>query len=308
MGISAREWPRSCWKSSQRSTRTAPRRSRRRSRGGGRRACRLRRPVQGGKTTALRMVAGLEPITDGFVRIGGQVVNTSAQEPRHRNGLPELRPLPAHERVQEHGLRAEAPEVRASRGSTAVRDAARVLGLEDGKRPRTPRAASASVAMGRAIVREPRAFLMDEPLSNLDEAARRDAGRDRAHPARPPGDDDLRHARPGRGDDARRPRRRHARRCPAAVRRVPQTLYDRPTNLFVAEFIGSPAMNLVGADLVRVDGGLAVDFGDHRFPGRRRPLNARPALRAEEAADPRHPSGGSRGREPRRAPGGRSRR
>ena len=61
---------------------------------------------------------------------------------------------------------------------------------------------------------------------------------------------------------------------------VPQTLYDRPTNLFVAEFIGSPAMNLVGADLVRVDGGLAVDFGDHRLPVDDELLNARPALRA----------------------------
>ena len=149
----------------------------------------------------------------------------AAEGPRRRDGLPELRALPAHDGVRQHGVRAEdalGPERRRSTGASD--DAAQVLGLEQvlSKKPRTLSGGQRQrVAMGRAIVREPQAFLMDEPLSNLDAKLRvRDARRDRAHPAGPRRDDDLRHARPGRGDDARRPGRRHARRPPAAGRRA----------------------------------------------------------------------------------------
>ena len=101
------------------------------------------------------------------------------------------------------------------------------------------------VAMGRAIVREPKAFLMDEPLSNLDAKLRvADARRDLLAPGPARGDDRLRHPRPGRGDDDG-PRvavlRDGRAACSAAT---PRELYDRPANTFVAGFIGSPAMNL----------------------------------------------------------------
>ena len=140
------------------------------------------------------------------------------------------------------------------------------------------------VAMGRAIVREPRAFLMDEPLSNLDAKLRVEMRAEIARIQR-----DLQVTTIYVTHDQVEAMTLGDR---VAVMRdgvlqqfdVPQTLYDRPTNLFVAEFIGSPAMNLVGADLVRVDGGLAVDFGDHRLPVDDDLLNARPALRASRGS------------------------
>ena len=175
-----------------------------------------------GKTTALRMVAGLEDISEGVVRIGERVVNhVPAARPRHRDGLPELRALPAPERVRQHRLRPQAAQARRRRRSTsACTRPRRILGLEPFLK-RKPRALSGGqrqrVAMGRAIVR--RAAGVPHGRAALEprrEAARPDPRRDRRPPARPGDDDDLRHPRPGRGDDHGRPRRRHAQgRAPA---------------------------------------------------------------------------------------------
>ena len=126
-----------------------------------------------GKSTALRMIAGLEEISDGAVWIGDQFVNDDASEgPRHRDGLSELRALSAYVGVRQHRFRT------ADREASEGRDRERVAGggwhsgawraylkrrpgqLSGGQRQR--------VAMGRAIVRKPAVFLMDEPLSNLD--------------------------------------------------------------------------------------------------------------------------------------------
>ena len=257
-----------------------------------------------GKTTALRMVAGLEPITEGFVRIGGQVVNTLP--PKNRDIAMVFQNYALYPHMSAYKNMAFGLKLRKFERAEIdrrVRDAARVLGLEDvlGKRPRTLSGGQRQrVAMGRAIVREPRAFLMDEPLSNLDAKLRVEM---RAEIARIQRDLEVTTIYVTHDQvEAMTLGDRVAVMRDGVLQQfdVPQTLYDRPTNLFVAEFIGSPAMNLVGADLVRVDGGLAVDFGDHRLSVDDELLNARSgasSLRGE-AADPRHPSGGSRGREP----------
>ena len=138
-----------------------------------------------------------------------------AARARHRDGLPELRALPAHDRSRTTSRSASScTSCRRRRSTSGCSDAARILEIEEFLK-RKPRALSGGqrqrVAMGRAIVREPQAFLMDEPLSNLDAKLRVQMRAEiQRAPAPPRRDDDLRHARPGRGDDDGRPRRRDA--------------------------------------------------------------------------------------------------
>ncbi len=126
-----------------------------------------------GKSTALRMVAGLEDISDGELKIGGQVVNDEGpQGPRHRDGVPELRAVPAHDRAREHGLRAEARQdaasKRSTRRSTRPRRSSTSSSISTASPPTCP-AASASASRWVARSSATRSvFLMDEPLSNLD--------------------------------------------------------------------------------------------------------------------------------------------
>ena len=152
---------------------------------------------------------------------------------------------------------AKAPQAEVARQVAEVADVLQlteVLG-------RTPAQLSGGqrqlVAMGRAIIRQPRAFLLDEPLSNLGEAAGGDAGRDRPAAARAGGHDGVRDPRPDRGHD-----HGHAgggaQGRPAPAGRDPQRLYDEPVNLFVATFIGSPAMNLFAGTVGKAeDGGFS---------------------------------------------------
>ena len=177
-----------------------------------------------GKTTALRMVAGLEEISGGVVRIGERVVNHVPSRDRDIAMVFQSYALYPHLSVYDNiafGLRVKKmPKQEIQR---RVNDAAQVLGLEPFLK-RKPRALSGGqrqrVAMGRAIVREPSAFLMDEPLSNLDAKLRVQMRAEVSRLQRDLGDDDdLRHARPGRGDDDGRPRRRHAQGAAAAGRR-----------------------------------------------------------------------------------------
>jgi multiple sugar transport system ATP-binding protein len=149
-----------------------------------------------------------------------------------------------------------------------VRDAARILGLTDSlqKKPRTLSGGQRQrVAMGRAIVRNPQAFLMDEPLSNLDAKLRVEMRAEIARIQRDLGvttvyvTHDQTEAMT-MGDRVAVMRNGLLQQIAA-----PKELYEAPRNLFVAEFIGSPAMNLVLAQLAREDGGLGVQFGPHRL-------------------------------------------
>jgi multiple sugar transport system ATP-binding protein len=222
-----------------------------------------------GKTTALRMVAGLEDITRGTVTIGDRVVNELPPKDRHVAMVFQNYALYPHLNVFENmafGLRLrKTPKDEIQR---RVREAADVLGLTEFLE-RKPKNLSGGqrqrVAMGRAIVREPLAFLMDEPLSNLDAKLRVQM---RAEVLRIQSDlhtttiyvtHDQTEAMT-MGD-------RVAVMKQGRLQQVatPQVLYDAPLNLFVGGFIGSPAMNMVEATLERDGQGLWVTFGDIRL-------------------------------------------
>jgi multiple sugar transport system ATP-binding protein len=228
-----------------------------------------------GKTTALRMVAGLEEITSGVVRIGSRVVNKLPPKDRDVAMVFQNYALYPHMTAYENmafGLKMRS----FSRGEIRrrVSDAARVLGLEPvlKKKPRTLSGGQRQrVAMGRAIVREPQAFLMDEPLSNLDAKLRVEMRAEIARIQR-----DLRATTIYVTHDqveAMTLGDRVVVLRDGVLQQVgtPKELYERPVNLFVAEFIGSPAMNLVGADIVRDNGTVRAVFGDNRLSLERRP-------------------------------------
>jgi multiple sugar transport system ATP-binding protein len=239
-----------------------------------------------GKTTALRMVAGLEPITEGVVRIGGRVVNDLP--PKGRDIAMVFQNYALYPHMSAYKNMAFGLKMRnLDKGEIGrrVREAARVLGLEEvlSKKPRTLSGGQRQrVAMGRAIVREPLAFLMDEPLSNLDAKLRVEM---RAEIARIQRDLEVTTIYVTHDQvEAMTLGDRVAVMRDGVLQQVdrPQGLYDRPANLFVAEFIGSPAMNLVGADVERSDGGMSVQFGENRLLLDDQTLADRPALRRFE--------------------------
>jgi multiple sugar transport system ATP-binding protein len=239
-----------------------------------------------GKTTALRMVAGLEPITSGAVRIGGRVVNNLP--PKNRDVAMVFQNYALYPHMSAYKNMAFGLKLRKLEKTEIdrrVKDAARILGLAEvlRKRPRTLSGGQRQrVAMGRAIVREPQAFLMDEPLSNLDAKLRVEMRAEIARIQR-----DLQVTTIYVTHDQTEALTLGDR---VAVMRdgvlqqfdVPQQLYDEPVNLFVAEFIGSPAMNLVGADLAGADGRFEARFGEHGLRVDDEILEARPALRGFE--------------------------
>jgi multiple sugar transport system ATP-binding protein len=206
-----------------------------------------------GKTTALRMIAGLEPITGGTVRIGGEVVNTLP--PKDRDVAMVFQNYALYPHMSAYDNMAFALKMRGvakDEIDRRVTRAARTLGLSEvlKKKPRTLSGGQRQrVAMGRAIVREPRAFLMDEPLSNLDAKLRVEMRAEISRIQR-----DLSVTTIYVTHDQTEAMTMGDRVCVmrgGILQQVasPQELYDRPANLFVAEFIGSPAMNLVRATL-----------------------------------------------------------
>src|SRR5438874_10364196 len=239
-----------------------------------------------GKTTALRMVAGLEDISEGQLRIGERIVNHVPSRDRDIAMVFQSYALYPHLSVYENiafGLRLR--KIAKQEVDGRVKRAAKLLGLEE-YLSRKPRALSGGqrqrVAMGRAIVREPAAFLMDEPLSNLDAKLRVQT---RAEIAKLQSDlgvttiyvthDQI---------EAMTMGTRVAVMRKGELQQVddPQTLYDRPVNLFVGGFIGSPAMNMIEATVTRANGGLAVDVGKQHLTLGEETLAARPALRRYE--------------------------
>jgi multiple sugar transport system ATP-binding protein len=236
-----------------------------------------------GKTSALRMVAGLEDITGGEVRIGGHVVNDLPPKARDIAMIFQNYALYPHMNVYDNmafGLKMRGLERAEIRGR--VEKAADVLGLREvlTKRPRHLSGGQRQrVAMGRAIVREPQAFMMDEPLSNLDAKLRLQVRAEIARIQR-----DLKVTTIYVTHDQSEAVTLGDRVCvlrDGVLQQVdrPQVLYDRPANLFVAGFIGSPAMNLVGAELAGDDGRLAVRFGPHELALGDEVIASRPHLR-----------------------------
>jgi multiple sugar transport system ATP-binding protein len=222
-----------------------------------------------GKTTALRMVAGLEDITDGVVRIGDRVVNDLTPKRRDIAMVFQSYALYPHLSVRDNiAFPLKIAKVPKDQIRIRVDEAARILDLEPYLK-RKPRALSGGqrqrVAMGRAIVREPAVFLMDEPLSNLDAKLRVQM---RA---------DIKKIQGSLGVtaiyvthdqvEAMTMGDRVAVMRKGELQQVapPQELYDRPVNLFVAGFIGSPAMNMLEARVESRDGGVAAVLGDTRL-------------------------------------------
>ncbi|MDQ3822974.1 MAG: sn-glycerol-3-phosphate ABC transporter ATP-binding protein UgpC [Actinomycetota bacterium] len=218
-----------------------------------------------GKTTALRMVAGLEEISEGLVRIGDRVVNQVAPRDRDIAMVFQSYALYPHLTVYDNiafGLRLR--KTSKEEIDKRVNETARILGLDPFLK-RKPRALSGGqrqrVAMGRAIVRQPQAFLMDEPLSNLDAKLRVQM---RAEISKIQGElgtttiyvtHDQVEAMT-MGDRVAVMRKGELQQVD-----TPQNLYDHPVNLFVGGFIGSPAMNVVEATLEGSDGDLRARLG-----------------------------------------------
>ena len=237
-----------------------------------------------GKTTALRMVAGLETISEGVVRIGDRVVNNVPSRDRDIAMVFQSYALYPHLTVYDNiafGLRLrKAPKDEIDK---RVREAAHVLGLEE-LLERKPRALSGGqrqrVAMGRAIVRQPEAYLMDEPLSNLDAKLRVHMRAEIASLQNDLGVTTLYVTHDQVEAMTMGDRVAVMRKGDLQQVAPPQDLYERPVNLFVGGFIGSPAMNLAEATIERDNGRLAVRVGQHTLALDDEILSVRPALEA----------------------------
>jgi multiple sugar transport system ATP-binding protein len=239
-----------------------------------------------GKTTALRMLAGLEDISEGRVVIGERVVNHVPSRDRDIAMVFQSYALYPHLSVYENiafGLRVK--KVPKDEIDRRVRDAARILDLE-GLLDRKPRNLSGGqrqrVAMGRAIVRHPQAFLMDEPLSNLDAKLRVQTRAEIAKLQHDLGVTTLYVTHDQvealtMGDRVAVMRKGELQQVDD-----PQVLYDRPVNLFVAGFIGSPAMNMLEARLESADGRSVVRLGSQTLTLDDEAVATHPALRAYE--------------------------
>jgi len=231
-----------------------------------------------GKSTLLRMIAGLEDVTAGSISIGGRDVTDLPPRARDIAMVFQTYALYPHMSVRENlGYGLKVRKTQKQEASRRVGEVAEMLGLES-LLDRRPAALSGGqrqrVAMGRAIVREPSAFLMDEPLSNLDAKLRVSmrAQLSSLHARLETTTIYVTHDQV----EAMTLGQRVAVMRDGRILQIdtPQTLYSRPVNLYVAAFIGSPSMNLIEASVA--DG--VVEFGGFRIPlATGNPLAGRPS-------------------------------
>ena len=235
-----------------------------------------------GKTTALRMVAGLEDITGGELSIGGRIVNDVSPKDRDIAMVFQNYALYPHMTVAENiGFALKLRKVSKSEIKKKVNETAELLGLTewiDRKPGQLSGGQRQRVAMGRAIVREPSVFLMDEPLSNLDAKLRVQMRAEVSRIQRRVGVATLYVTHDQveamtMGDRVAVLSGGVLQQCDS-----PQALYDNPKNLFVAGFMGSPAMNLFEATIA--DGASSVLIGSQQIPLSEALLSAKPALRS----------------------------
>jgi multiple sugar transport system ATP-binding protein len=239
-----------------------------------------------GKTTALRMVGGLESITEGAIRIGERIVNNLSPKSRDTAMVFQSYALYPHLSVADNiGFALKTKKVPKDEIRRRVLETARMLDLEPHLK-RKPRALSGGqrqrVAMGRAIIRQPQAFLMDEPLSNLDAKLRVQM---RA---------EIKKLQSNLGVttvyvthdqiEAMTMGDRVSVMRKGVLQQVapPEELYHQPRNMFVAGFIGSPAMNMLEATVVRENGSTRVVAGEISVELSEQTLAAHPALQAHE--------------------------
>jgi multiple sugar transport system ATP-binding protein len=229
-------------------------------------------PSGSGKTTALRMLAGLEPVDDGAIRVGGRVINKVAPKDRDVAMVFQNYALYPHMSVAENiGFHLRVKRVPRTEIDQRVREVAGLLDLEpylDRKPAQLSGGQRQRVAMGRAIVRQPQAFLMDEPLSNLDAKLRVATRAEIASLQRRLGVTTVYVTHDQVEAMTMGDRVAVLRDGVLQQYDTPRTLYRRPANQFVAGFIGSPAMNflsgVVDGEVVRC-GPLSVPA----LPGQR---------------------------------------
>jgi multiple sugar transport system ATP-binding protein len=236
-----------------------------------------------GKTTLLRMVAGLEEVTSGFVRVGDQVVNDVKAKDRDIAMVFQNYALYPHMSVFDNmafGLKLR--NVKKQEIKERVMQAARILGLDDMLKKKPGKLSGGQrqrVAMGRAIVREPQAFLMDEPLSNLDAKLRVQMRAEISRIQRDIGVTTIYVTHDQ--TEAMTLGDRVAVLRKGLLQQVdsPQNLYRQPANMFVAGFIGSPSMNLIEGRLEQDNSHFSLAFAEHRLVLDESAFARRPALR-----------------------------
>src|ERR687885_2527806 len=239
-----------------------------------------------GKSTSLRMLAGLEEVNDGHILIGEKDVTDVPPKDRDIAMVFQNYALYPHMTVAENmGFALKIAGVNKEERAQRVQEAAKLLDLEP-YLARKPKALSGGqrqrVAMGRAIVRQPQVFLMDEPLSNLDAKLRVQTRTQIASLQRRLGTTTIYVTHDQVEAMTMGDRVAVIRRGVLQQVDTPQYLYDHPNNLFVAGFIGSPSMNMVEADLARGNGTATVAFGGFRLEIPDKVFGERPALRGFE--------------------------
>lgn len=235
-----------------------------------------------GKSTALRMVAGLEDISAGKLRIDDQVVNDVQPKDRDIAMVFQNYALYPHMTVEDNiGFALKLAKVSKAEIADRVSRAAKTLDLTEQLKKKPGQLSGGQrqrVAMGRAIVRQPKAFLMDEPLSNLDAKLRVQMRAEIASLQKNLGVTTVYVTHDQVEAMTMGDRVAVLQRGVLQQVDTPQDLYDTPDNVFVAGFIGSPSMNLIKTRLVKTDGGVGVKVGAENLDLPESLTHSRPAL------------------------------